>query len=77
MPKSNDPAAFAEIVAARNASRQPQTFDLTGSEIHASCEPCSMCLGAIHRSRITKVCFSVTRRDAAAITFRDESMHEE
>ena len=75
--RSNDPTAHAEIVAIRNACRQLQTFDLSGAEIYANCEPCVMCLGAIYWSRITKVYFSVTRRDAAAIAFRDEFIFEE
>ena len=75
--QSNDPTAHAEIVAIRNACRQLETFDLSGSEIYGSCEPCVMCLGAIYWSRITKVYFSVTRRDAAAIAFRDEFIYEE
>ena len=75
--KSNDPTAHAEIVAIRNACRQLETFDLCGSEIYAGCEPCVMCLGAIYWSRITKVYFSVTRRDATAIAFRDEFIYEE
>lgn len=75
--KSNDPMAHAEIVAIRNACRQLETFDLSGSEVYASCEPCRICLGASYWSRITKVYFSVTRRDAAAIAFRDEFIYEE
>ena len=75
--KSKDPTAHAEIVAIRNACRDLGTFDLSGSEIYASCEPCAMCLGAIYWSRISKVYFSVTRRDAAAIAFRDEFIYEE
>lgn len=75
--QSNDPTVHAEIVAIRNVCRQLETFDLSGSEIYASCEPCVMCLGAIYWSRIAKVYFSVTRRDAAAIAFRDEFIYEE
>ena len=75
--KSKDPTAHAEIVAIRNACRELGTFDLSGSEIYASCEPCMMCLGAIYWSRISKVYFSVTCQDAAAIAFRDEFIYEE
>lgn len=75
--KSNDPTAHAEIVAIRNACRELGTFDLSGSEIYSSCEPCAMCLGAIYWSRITKIHYAVTRRDAAAVDFRDEFIYEE
>ena len=36
-----------------------------------------MCLGAIYWSRIGRVYFSVNRRDAAGIEFRDELIYEE
>ena len=74
---SNDPTAHAEVVAIRNACRELATYDLTGCEIYASCEPCPMCLGAIYWSRIGRVYFSVNRRDAAGIEFRDELIYEE
>src|SRR5450756_784982 len=45
---SNDPTAHAEVVVVRAACAALGTFDLRGCEIYASCEPCPMCLGAIH-----------------------------
>ena len=75
--RSNDPTAHAEVVAIRHACRTLETYDLTGCEIYASCEPCPMCLGAIYWSRIGRVYFSVNRRDAAGIEFRDELIYEE
>ncbi len=75
--KVKDPTAHAEIVAIRNACRNLDTFDLTGCEIYASCEPCPMCLGAIYWSRIGKVYYSVSRHDASGIEFRDEFIYEE
>ena len=45
--RTKDPTAHAEVVAIRNASRELATYDLSGCEIYASCEPCPMCLGAI------------------------------
>ena len=74
---SKDPTAHAEIVAIRNASHALETYDLSDCEIYSSCEPCPMCLGAIYWSRIGRVYFSVNRRDAAGIEFRDEFIYEE
>ena len=74
---ANDPTAHAEVVAIRNACRELDTFDLSGSVIYASCEPCPMCLGAIYWARIARVCFSINRHDAAGIEFRDEFIYEE
>ena len=74
---SRDPTAHAEVVAIRNACRALGTYDLSGCEIYASCEPCPMCLGAIYWSRIGRVYFSIGRHDAAGIEFRDEFIFEE
>ncbi len=74
---TNDPTAHAEVVAIRKACRHLDTFDLSGSEIYASCEPCPMCLAAIYWARIGRVYFSINRHDAAGIEFRDEFIYEE
>ncbi len=73
----NDPTAHAEIQAIRKACELLGTFDLGGCEIHASCEPCPMCLGAIYWSRIRRVYYANTREDAARIRFSDEDIYDE
>ncbi len=45
---TNDPTAHAEMNAIRDASKKLGTFDLSDCEIYSTCEPCPMCLGAIH-----------------------------
>ena len=74
---TKDPTAHAEVVAIRNACRHLASYDLSGCEIYASCEPCPMCLGAIYWARIGRVYYSVNRRDAAGIEFPDEFIYEE
>jgi len=37
---SNDPTAHAEIVAIREACKKLNTFNLSGCDLYASCEPC-------------------------------------
>ena len=49
---TNDPTAHAEVVAIREACKTLKTFDLSGCEIYASCEPFPMFLGAIMWARI-------------------------
>lgn len=73
----NDPTAHAEISAIREAARKLNTFDLSGCEIYASCEPCPMCLGAIYWARIDRVFFANTRDDAENIGFDDSFIYEE
>lgn len=74
---TNDPTAHAEVVAIRQACEKLQTFDLSGCEIYASCEPCPMCLGAIYWARLDKLYFANTKSDAAAIHFDDQFIYEE
>ena len=74
--KTNDPTAHAEVVAIRKAAALLERFDLSDCEIYASCEPCPMCLSAIYWSRIKKVYFGCTKKDAAAIGFDDNAIYE-
>ncbi len=74
---SNDPTSHAEIVAIRRACKKLHSFQLTGCEIYASCEPCPMCLGAIYWARPERVFFASTRKDAAKAGFDDEFIYEE
>src|SRR5919197_1767328 len=73
----NDPTAHAEIVAIRNACAALRSFQLTGCEIYASCEPCPMCLGAIFWARPAKVFYASTKEDAAAIGFDDSLIYSQ
>ena len=74
---SNDPTAHAEVVAIREACKKLETFDLSGCEIFASCEPCPMCLGAILWARIGKLYYAADRDDAARAGFDDELFYRE
>jgi len=71
----NDPSAHAEVQAIRAACRELGTFDLSGCEIFATCEPCPMCFAAIHWARLDAVHFGATRKDAAAIGFDDDAIY--
>jgi tRNA(Arg) A34 adenosine deaminase TadA len=70
---TNDPTAHGEIVAIREACKKLNNFNLNGSELYSSCEPCPMCLSAIYWARIDKVYYANTRKDAQKIDF-DESL---
>ena len=74
---TNDPTAHAEIVAIRDACRRLKTFELSGCELYTSCEPCPMCLSAIYWSRIGKMYYGNTRKDAAKIAFDDDFIYRE
>ena len=72
-----DPTAHAEVLALRDAARALGTHDLAGCEVYTSCEPCPMCLGALHWARIARVHFACDRHDAAAAGFDDEAFWRE
>jgi len=74
---ATDPTAHAEIVALRAAALELGTHDLGGCELFTTCEPCPMCLGAIHWARLARVHFACDRRDAAAAGFDDLAFYEE
>jgi len=74
---SNDPTAHAEVVAIREACRDLGRFDLTGGVIYASCEPCPMCLAAIHWARLSRCVYANSRFQAAAIGFDDALLYRE
>lgn len=73
----NDPTAHAEIVAIRDACERLKTFQLSGCNLYASCEPCPMCLGAIYWARIKRVFYAGTRSDAAEAGFDDDFIYRE
>ena len=73
----NDPTAHAEIVTIRKACKTLNNFNLEGTEMYTSCEPCPMCLSAIYWSHIDKIYYGNTRLDAAKIGFDDNYIYNE
>ena len=74
---SNDPTAHAEIVAIREACKKLNTFNLSGCDLYASCEPCPMCLSAIYWSHVNNIFYANTREDAKKINFDDSLIYSE
>lgn len=66
-----DPTAHAEVVAIREACRTVGDYHLQGAELYASCEPCPMCLAALHWARIGRVFYASPREAAAEAGFDD------
>jgi guanine deaminase len=67
--RDQDPTAHAEVNCIRSAARALQSISLGGCEMYSTCEPCPMCLSAIHWSKIDRVVFGATIADAAAAGF--------
>ncbi|WP_427129065.1 nucleoside deaminase [Pseudarthrobacter sp. S9] len=73
---TNDPTAHAEVTAIRRACTELGTFDLRGSTLYSSCEPCPMCLASALWARIDRVDFAADRHDAASVGFDDAVFYE-
>lgn len=70
----NDPTAHAEVQAIRAAAAN-EGFDLSGSTLYASCQPCPMCLTAALWARIDRIVYAATQDDAAAAGFDDSAFY--
>jgi tRNA(Arg) A34 adenosine deaminase TadA len=65
-----------EMVAFMMAQQRVGSFSLSASgqpmhELHTSCEPCAMCLGATLWSGVKRVVYGATRDDAARLDFEE------
>jgi guanine deaminase len=74
--RDNDPTAHAEVVAIRRAAADSGNFDLKGSVLYTSCEPCPLCLAAALWARIDRVYYAADRHGAAAAGFDDALFYE-
>lgn len=75
--EQNDPTAHAEIMAIREACKNINRIDLTGSVLYTTCEPCPMCFSAIYWANVQTVYFTMTRMDAGSMGFRDNHLYKE
>ena len=67
--RDTDPTAHAEVNCLRAAAKALQTIDLEGCTLYSTCEPCPMCLAAIHWAKVDRVVFGATIDDAATAGF--------
>lgn len=72
----NDPTAHAEVSAIRKAAGQ-WGFDLSGSVLYTSCQPCPMCLTASLWARLDRIVYAATEHDASAAGFDDRVFYEQ
>lgn len=64
---SCDPTAHAEICALRQAATYLANYRLSGATLYVTLEPCTMCVGAIIHSRISRVVYGTTEPKAGAV----------
>jgi tRNA(adenine34) deaminase len=64
---AGDPTAHAEVLALRDAAAAAGTWRLDGCTLVVTLEPCPMCAGAAHASRIGLVAFGAADPKAGAL----------
>ena len=64
-----DPTAHGEVEAIRAACRRLGTFDLSGTIVVSSCEPCPICQSVAGMTGISRIAYAATRAQAAAAGF--------
>ena len=68
---STDITAHAEINALRAACRVAEQVHLEESLVATTCEPCPMCMAALHWARVGTVLFGATIADAESAGFNE------
>jgi tRNA(Arg) A34 adenosine deaminase TadA len=68
---TTDATAHAEINALRLACREQQDIALEGALVATTCEPCPMCMSALHWARVGEVVYGATIADATAGGFNE------
>lgn len=64
----NDPTAHAEIVAIRQACQQTKNYRLPAdATLYVTLEPCTMCVGALVHSRVSRVVFGATEPKSGSL----------
>ncbi len=69
--RDTDPTAHAEVNCLRAAAKALRSIDLAGCTLYSTCEPCPMCLAAIHWARVDRVVFGASIDDAATAGFSE------
>lgn len=69
--QTTDITAHAEVNAIRMACRAANDILLEGAIVASTCEPCPMCMAALHWARVDAVYFGATIADAGAAGFNE------
>lgn len=72
----DDPTSHGEIAAIRDACKNEGSYDISGSVLYTTGEPCPMCLFACLWANVSRVYYGCTLDDNASIGFRDEDLEE-
>ncbi len=68
---TTDITAHAEVNAIRAANREIHNIFLEGAIVATTCEPCPMCMAALHWARVDTVYYGATITDAGMAGFNE------
>lgn len=68
---TTDITAHAEVTAIRLACSHTKDIFLRGAVVATTCEPCPMCMAALHWARVETVYFGATVADAEVAGFNE------
>lgn len=68
---TTDITAHAEITALRSACAALGEIHLLGARVASTCEPCPMCMSALHWARVDTVAFGASIVDAGGAGFNE------
>ncbi|KPQ30376.1 MAG: tRNA(adenine34) deaminase [Marinobacter excellens HL-55] len=71
-----DPTAHAEIRALRDAAARVGNYRLAGATLYVTLEPCTMCVGAIVHSRVSRLVYGATETKAGAVESARRTLEE-
>ena len=71
-----DPTAHAEIRALRDAAARVGNYRLSGATLYVTLEPCTMCVGAIVHSRISRLVYGAPEPKAGAVESARRTLEE-
>ncbi len=69
--QTTDITAHAEVNAIREACTATKNIFLEGAIVATTCEPCPMCMSALHWARVDAVYYGATIADAADAGFNE------
>lgn len=65
--QSKDPAGHAEFIAMKQAAEVLDAWRLSGCTVYVTLEPCLMCAGLMHQSRISRCVYGAADPKAGAL----------
>jgi len=71
-----DPTAHAEVRALRDAAARVGNYRLTGASLYVTLEPCTMCVGALVHSRISRLVYGAAEPKAGAVVSARQTLEE-